>query len=444
MSKIYDLTTSYRITRRTENFTFRQYYSKITVLGKEYIPEKGPVIISPNHRNALMDALLVLHTTPWKLSNVFIARGDIFKKGFVANALRFMKILPAFRMRDGYENLGKNNDTIEEASETLETFNSLCIFPEGNQGDKQRLQPLVKGIFRIAFSAQEKIGEAEDIKIIPVGIDYSNRERFGEEVLINYGAPLSVSEFLPAYKENPALAINQFRAKLHEKMREQVIHLDSEAYYDCFETAMEASNTRVAEQLFGKNDPASRFYARQEIAKKLVKMEAEEPEKVEELDKICADYRKLKAETKLTTAVIEKPLNVPALILQKLLLLAGLPVFAVGFLLNIIPFVLPGLIRKKMGVQYNGFFSSFDYVLGILIFPIYYLIQTILFAVFVCSAWWAVLIFAVSQFILGKTAFCWLKSAKTVASKIRFIFTDKKKVQKMRELMCKCADMIMG
>ena len=30
------------------------------------------------------------------------------------------------------------------------------------------------------------------------------------------------------------------------------------------------------------------------------------------------------------------------------------------------------------------------------------------------------------------------------ANKICFIFTDRKKVNKMRELMCKCADMIMG
>jgi 1-acyl-sn-glycerol-3-phosphate acyltransferase len=409
------------------------FYRKVDTIGAKDVPDSGPVIFTPNHQNALMDALLVLQTTPWKLSNVFVARGDIFKKGFLSKVLRFLKILPAFRIRDGYENLGKNDATFEEAREVLETKNALCIFPEGNQGDKRRLQPLVKGIFRIAFSAQEEIGKTADIKIIPVGIDYSNRERFCEDIVINYGAPISVSEFMPLYKENPAQGINHFREKLSEKMHDQMIDLATETYYDCFETAMEVANTKVSQQLFGKNDATSRFHARRKIAENLVKMEVEEPEKVEKLDKICANYRELKAETKLTTATIEKPFNLFTLIAQKLLLLVTLPLFATGFLLNFIPFFLPGIIRKKMGVKYDGFFSSFDFVLGIIAFPIFYLIQTILFAVFTSFAWWIVLIFAVLQFILGKMAFCWTKSTKKYVNKLRCIFTNKKKVEKMRK-----------
>lgn len=438
MSKIYDLTVSYRIGRRYVNFAFRNFYSKIVILGKENIPAKGPVIFGPNHQNALMDALLILQTTPWKLSNVFIARGDIFKKGFFTKALRFLKILPAFRRRDGYENLGKNNATFDEAREVLDTDNALCIMPEGNQGDQRKLQALVKGIFRIAFPAQEELGDKKDIKIIPVGIDYSDRVRFGEEVIVNYGSPISVSEYMPQYEENNAIGINLLRDKLSEKMHGQMVDLATEKYYDSFETAMYASNTKISEQLYRKNDLVSRFYARQRIAEYLVELEAKEPEKAEKLDKLCSEYRKLKAETKLTDTTLEKPLNFFSFLFQSLILLITLPVFITGFVLNMIPLALPKLIRKKMGVKYDGFFSSFDFVLGILCtFPLFYLIQTILFAIFAPTAWWTVFIFFVSQYIFGRLAMRWIKPAKRYANKVRYAclkLTKGKTIGKIQEL----------
>jgi len=440
LKKIYDLTVPYRMSRLYVNFALRNFYLKYIVLGKENIPQKGPVIITPNHQNALLDALLILKSTPHKLPSVFIARGDIFKKGFVLKALRFFKILPAFRLRDGYENLGKNDATFDESREVLETKNSLCIFPEGNQGDKRKLQPLVKGVFRIAFATQEQVGDKEDIKIIPVGIDYSRRERFGENVIINYGAPVSVSEYLPLYKESPAIAINQFREKLSEKMRAQIVDFATEKHYDCFETVAEVANTEISKQLFRKNDTASRFYTRQEIAKNLVKMEAENPEKIAKLDEICTEYRKLKSDTKLTTATLEKPLNFFTFLFQSFLLLKTLPIFILGFVLNIIPFLLPEFIRKKMGVKYDGFFSSIDFVLGaIIIFPIFYLISAVLFGIFSPFAWWTIPIFLALQFISGKLAFYWMKSLKKYANKIRYALlkTSKsvtiKNLQKIRK-----------
>ena len=438
MPKIYDLTISYRLARRYVNFAFKSFYSKITVLGKENIPEKGPVILGPNHLNALMDALLILKTTPWKLSNVFIARGDIFKKGFVMKALRFLKILPAFRIRDGYENLGKNDATFDESRKVLTTDNVLCIMPEGNQGVQRKLQPLVKGIFRIAFTTQEEMGDEKELKIIPIGIDYSDRARFNEEVIINYGKPISVSEYMPQYKENPATAINQLRSKLSEKIHDQMVDLATEQYYDSFETALYASNTKISEQLYKKNDPASRFYARQRIAEYLVKTEAENPEKAKKIDQLGAEYRKLKSETKLTDTTLEKPLGFFGFLFQSLLLLLSLPVFIAGFVLNMIPLALPSIIRKKMGVKYDGFFSSFDFVLGaIIIFPIFYLIQTLLFAIFSPTPWWTVLIFAAAQYFLGRFAMLWTKPAKRYANKICYAFLKMfkhKTIDKMQQL----------
>ena len=112
---------------------FKQFYGEYIVLGKENIPNEGPVIFAPNHLNALMDALAIHSISPDHYATVFLARSDMFKKKVVANLLTFAKIMPAFRIRDGIENLGKNAEIFDRCVEVLETNNAMGIMPEGNQ-----------------------------------------------------------------------------------------------------------------------------------------------------------------------------------------------------------------------------------------------------------------------------------------------------------------------
>lgn len=435
MSKIYDLTLSYRLGRRYVNPVFKRFYSKFIVLGKENIPERGPVIFAPNHLNALMDALVILASTPYKLSNTFVARSDIFKKGLFAKVLRFLKILPAFRIRDGYENLGKNDATFDEAREVLEQHNALCVMPEGNQGDQRKLRSFAKGIFRIAFTAQEKTGDKESIKIIPVGIDYSDRRHFGAEVIANYGTPLIVNDYMPLYKENPAIAINTLRADLKSALHKQTVDLATEKYYDAFLTAVYATDRTIAKTQFGKSDAASCFRVRQQTAERLIALETNTPEKAEQLNEICNEYRTLKKHLRLTEETLQQPANAFLFILQSLWLLLTVPVFVCGFVLNMFPFLLPSFIRKKMGVKYDGFFSSFDFVLGgIITFPIFYLLQTILFAILSPTPWWSVLLFIPAQYLLGKWAFKWYTMAGKHINRIRYQILKKNRKQQTRHI----------
>ncbi|HNW68701.1 MAG TPA: 1-acyl-sn-glycerol-3-phosphate acyltransferase, partial [Bacteroidales bacterium] len=79
------------------------YYKKVQIIGRENIPPRGtPTLVIGNHQNALMDALAILYLFDDYRQPVFIARGDIFKKSnTIAKILRFLKIMPTFRTRDG-------------------------------------------------------------------------------------------------------------------------------------------------------------------------------------------------------------------------------------------------------------------------------------------------------------------------------------------------------
>ena len=92
----------YAIVKSVANFWHNKvFYRKVIIVGRENINPEDHLIYAPNHQNALMDALAVLFTQKGQL--VFLARADIFKRNFLASILYFLKILPVYRIRDGYQ-----------------------------------------------------------------------------------------------------------------------------------------------------------------------------------------------------------------------------------------------------------------------------------------------------------------------------------------------------
>ena len=107
MSNIYDFPFSAKLLRKYVSFAFKRFYGEYIVVGRENIPINAPIIFAPNHIDALMDAVAVHSITPKNLPLVFLARSDIFNNRWTAKLLRYLNMMPAFRMRDGMENLGK-------------------------------------------------------------------------------------------------------------------------------------------------------------------------------------------------------------------------------------------------------------------------------------------------------------------------------------------------
>lgn len=413
MSEIYDLPLSYQLVRKHIKATFRRFFNKYIVIGKENIPSEGPVIFAPNHLNALMDALGVLTICPDNYSMVYLARADIFKNKKVARILRSMKILPAFRIRDGIENLGRNADVFDECVELLKRHNALCIMPEGNQELERKIRPLVKGIFRIAFSAQQALGSSKSIKIIPVGFEYEDFVKFGKNVIVNIGQPIEVLDYIKTYNENPPVAINEIRNRLKTDLENLTVHLDTKEYYSCFETSVNVANEAMLHKMGLSDNLANRFMARKEIGKKLVQLE-KSGDKIITLNQLCSELNtKLKEENLRIENLTRNTGNLGTIAMKCGFYFLTLPVFILGLIFNFLPFQSPVYIRKAMKVKFSGFFSSFHYVLSLLTFPVFYIIQTLAVVSIFSLTWWEGLLFIPAQYFAGKFAFYfWYKKVK--------------------------------
>jgi len=92
---IYRYDFRYTLVKLPIKAALRLNFRKLVFIGrKENVSREKPVIFAPNHRNALLDALLLVYASYHKKQIVFLARADIFKQQFIAWLLRGMRIMP--------------------------------------------------------------------------------------------------------------------------------------------------------------------------------------------------------------------------------------------------------------------------------------------------------------------------------------------------------------
>lgn len=165
------------------------YFKKIIVEGKEKIPNDRPVILVANHQNALLDPLLL--ATHTRLNPWFLTRAAVFVNPFISKVLNFIRMLPVYRVRDGFSTIQQNHQTFEATFEVLRGNGTVVIFAEGSHSLTRNLRPLSKGFTRMAFGLKEKFPELEPV-IFPVSIGFSAHKRSGSTVRITFGNAIPV------------------------------------------------------------------------------------------------------------------------------------------------------------------------------------------------------------------------------------------------------------
>ena len=376
--KIQDWSFLYYFYKPYVKLWFRLFYKKIEVVAPENITSNDFRILAPNHQNALMDALAILTTIPYQ--PVFMARADIFKGKIIKNLLRFFKIMPVFRIRDGIKNLSKNEELFDKALDVVISKKPLCLMPEGNHGDKRRLRPLVKGMIRLALSAQERFKDKPGVKIIPVGIDYSHYWNFKSTLLVIYGQPIEISEYYNSYINDPARTYNVLRERLADEMRKIMIDIQNNDYYDSIYFLTRFYNSEVRKRFHLNEDTLlNEFKASQHIAQILDKTAIDDPEKIKKLSYKIEIYDSLLKKLKLRNWVLDKEkYSYAGLLIQSLLMIILFPVFLFGFIHCIIPY---SITSKSVRIfDDKQFYSSGKYAVGLVLFLIF-------FAIFFFVAW---------------------------------------------------------
>jgi len=355
------------------------FYRKVIVLGRENINPDHHIIFAPNHQNALMDALAVLFTNNGH--NVFLARADIFKKKTIAAILYFLKILPVYRIRDGFSSLKGNDDIFTKTIDVLKNKNGLVILPEGDHAGFRRLRQLKKGICRVAFQADEATGFNLKIKIIPVGLEYSNYTRYRQVLTVAYGKPIEVSEFHKLYQESPERALNELRSKLSAEMKNNMVNIDSEEDYEAIDELRSMINARYSDDI--KNPKISRDRL---MISKLNQLKTTDPTTYKRICDLSLNVKQKAKAFKTDYRLLDKKKHPLGWLIAGMLgIIVTFPLFIYGNIFNLTFLEIPNLqIRKIKDPQFH---SSVRYALS-LILAFIFLPAYLILSLFIFSSWW--------------------------------------------------------
>lgn len=354
------------------------FYRKVIVLGRENINPEDHLIFAPNHQNALMDALAVLFTH--KGQPVFLARADIFKRKAVASVLYFLKILPVYRIRDGFSSLKGNDEIFLKTIDVLKNKNGLVILPEGDHAGFRRLRQLKKGICRVAFQSDEATGFTLKMKIIPVALDFSNYSRFRQVLTVEYGKPIEVSEYFESYKVSPERALNELRSRLSDEMKGIMVHIEEDDY-EAIDELRSMINGRFSDDIrFPK------LFRDRILVNKMNQLRTADPSLYERICSLSLSIKKKAKELNTGYRLLEKkkhPLG--WLILGMIGIVITFPLFIYGNIFNLTFLEIPNLqIRKIKDPQFH---SSIRYgislALAFVFLPLYLILSLIIF-----SPWW--------------------------------------------------------
>lgn len=350
-------------------------YRKIRYVGRERIPTDGAVIYAPNHTNTLMDALVILAMD--HKAKVFVARADIFRNPKIAKILSWLKMMPIMRARDGYDEIKKNQETFDRAVSVLRDRVPFCIFPEGRHQAKFSSLPLSKGIFRIAFQAQEQMPDMP-LYIVPIGIRYGSFFRFRSTARVQIGEPINVREYIAQHgNRSQAEQMVEMKDILAERMQQSIFYIpNDENYYAVYEIC--AATVKQQAKLHHKpkqNKLDAHFEANNITCHQIEQLKEQEPEKAKQLLQLGAEASAIRRSKRISLASVSVRFPILSRILKTLFVILTLPYCAPVSILTLPIKGLCAFLFTKF--KDKAFYNSVRFLVNLVIWPLLMIIYSI-------------------------------------------------------------------
>jgi 1-acyl-sn-glycerol-3-phosphate acyltransferase len=179
------------------------FFREIEIIGKEYIPHTGAVILAPTHRTR-WDALVIAYAIgPYvtgRSSRIMVTTDEM--KGIQG---WFLRRLGCFEI----DTTKPSTAVIRHSIELLHQGEMLTIFPEGNLMRDRVLHPIKEGLTRIAMQAVSLKPDLA-LQILPINLDYEHPyPKFRDRVIVELGKPLQVNDYQQFSSKTGAKKLHQ-------------------------------------------------------------------------------------------------------------------------------------------------------------------------------------------------------------------------------------------
>jgi glycerol-3-phosphate O-acyltransferase / dihydroxyacetone phosphate acyltransferase len=199
------------------------YFRRIERFHGERVPMEGPVLFTCNHPNSLADSFVVGAAVSRKVN--FVATVQLFQFKPLKWLLTNCGVIPINRVKDDPRAMRSVADTFEACYRVLEKGEAIGIFPEGITHDDPQLKTIKTGAARMALELEHRHGGKLGLLIVPVGLNFSAKEKYRSEVLVNFGEPMRAADFLEGYPEHKKECIHVLNERIEQSIQSLILHI---------------------------------------------------------------------------------------------------------------------------------------------------------------------------------------------------------------------------
>ena len=351
---------------------FGFYFSKTTIVNKEYLNFDRAAIVVSNHPNTMMDPFNVC--TRIKKQVFFLTNASLYYSKYGHWFFRNFFTIPIERQVDASGKRINNEKAFAACDKFLGNGGCLWIAPEGTSVMERKLRKLKSGTARIALSAESKKDFQLGLVIIPNGITYSDPSKFRSTVFIKVGKPIIVADYKEHYLKDKFKAAKALTADMEKQMQSLVLNTaddEEDAFVKNLETILQNEKTL---------DLAPAF----ERSKKLV-TNIQNWKKTNHSDfkkwetKVHQYFQSLAQFNLIDRTVKMNPRKFPFAkkIIFVLIAVLLFPIYAFGYVNNFLANYIPWKIANSLSFiqKHPVYCSSVKSSLGLFTYPIFYGLQ---------------------------------------------------------------------
>ncbi len=385
----------YSVVRAIVRFWIWFFFKSVDVRHGERVPERGPILLTINHPNNLIDSFLVGGVLTRKVH--YMTTAALFRNPLLARFLSTCGAISVYRKQDDPDKMDRNLDTFAAVDAALLGGRVVAIYPEGTTHAEARVQRIKTGAARIALGFEAR--HPGTLTVVSVGLSFEARKSFRGRVLVAFGTPIPIAPYRDAHARDPVRAVEALTTEIQRSMEAQVVHV---ARID------EGALVRAVEELYrGDADATSHFKTR-------------DPERVERLWQGIRTYQALLAEYHVRDdAVRAQGERVPA---RRRLrhgweAVVGFPFFLYGAVVNFLPYWVPRALARRMARKETDY-ATVRLLASIVAYPVFWGLETWLVGRLADARW--ALAFFLSLPLSGLVAYRYLVGAGRLRARLRF------------------------
>ncbi len=429
----------YRFLKQIIKVALFFFFKKIVVSGKENLLNNGPVIVVANHPNTLMDPLIIASFMKQHVG--FLANAGIFTNPYLARILSYFHVIPVFRKKDiAPSKKPDNKQTFKKCHEYLNKKGTLLIFPEGSSYYELKLRDIKTGTARIALSYESLQNDENNLKILPIALDYSDAIQFRSMVSVTIGKPISIESYREMYLESETKGVLALTERIEKELENFIPNTSNKEQEQFLIKAHKFYTTIKYPKSSLYLNPKLSLISRKEISRSMNLLNENNHELyIDTQHKVHLFFKVLDVED-LTPGFFtdnffkKNRYWVCFSYFLKFILLS--PIYIVGLLTNYIPYILPSKIFEalKTDIEYK---TSIQMIAGLFTFPLFYWLQIKLFRYYISDDFWYCLLLLIVFPLTGYIAMYYWTEIKRFRRVLHFYFflnqTKKTKILKFRD-----------